>query len=55
MTPSDILIWLNIVLTVGGFVTIYVRIIERITRMEVNTKHIMHKLKMGVRGDDNGR
>lgn len=51
MSPSEALVWLNIVLTIGGFVTIYVRLVERLTRLETNNKHIMHKLKMGVRED----
>lgn len=51
MTPSDILVWLNIALTIGGFVTVYVKIIERLTRLETNNKHIMNKLKMGMRSD----
>lgn len=52
MSPSELLVWLNIVLTIGGFVTIYVRIVERLTRLETNNKHIMNKLKMGIRGED---
>ena len=49
MSPSDILIWVNIGLTIGGFVTIYVKIIERLTKLETDNKHIMRKLNMGVR------
>lgn len=44
--------WLNVVLTLGGFVTVYVRIAERLTRLEANNKHIMAKLKMGIRDGD---
>lgn len=51
MSPSEALVWLNIVLTIGGFVTIYVRIVERLTRLETNNKHIMRKLKMDTRED----
>jgi len=54
MSPSEALVWLNILLTIGGFVTIYVRIVERLARTETNIKHVMHKLKMGVRGDEDG-
>lgn len=52
MLTSDIISWINIALTVGGFVTLYIKIIERLTRLETNNKHIMHKLKMGIREDD---
>jgi hypothetical protein len=52
MTPSEALVWFNIVLTIGGFVTLYVRVIERLTRLETNNKHIMHKLKMSNREED---
>lgn len=52
MMESDVLVWLNIVLTIGGFVTVYVKLIERLTRLETNNKHIMNKLKMGIRDGD---
>lgn len=52
MIASDVLVWLNIALTIGGFVTVYVKLIERLTRLETNNKHIMNKLKMGIRDGD---
>lgn len=52
MSPSDVLVWLNIALTIGGFVTIYVKIVERLTKLETHNTHIMRKLDMHPRAGE---
>ena len=34
LTSNELLIWLNIIVTLGGFVAVYVRLIERVVRVE---------------------
>lgn len=43
ITPGEVI---NIAVSIGGFVAVYVRIVERLTRLEENYKHV-HNILMG--------
>lgn len=49
MSGQDLAIFLNIMLTILGFLTLHAKIMERITRVETHIFHIMRVLKMKPR------
>ena len=53
MSAQDMAVFLNIVFTVIGFVVLYFRLGERVTKLETHLIHIMRKLGMSARSHDN--
>lgn len=52
MAPNEILGWLNLILTLGGFVSIYIKIVDRMARIETHQEHIMNALDLRKRASD---